>query len=55
MYPYLRVVQINYFVVVVVVVNLHGIATNLDWLITLFAHAVIGRSNYFGFCLKTLN
>ena len=28
--------------------KLHGIATNSDWFIALFAPAVIGRSNYFG-------
>ena len=34
--------------------KLHGIATNLDWFIALFAPAVIGRSNYFGICLSRL-
>ena len=28
--------------------KLHGIATNLDWFITLFAPGVTGRCNYFG-------
>ena len=28
--------------------KLHGIATNFDWLLALFAPAVIGHSNYFG-------
>ena len=33
--------------------KLHGITTNLDWFIALFALAVIGRSNYFGICFTT--
>ena len=35
--------------------KLQGIDTNLDWFIALFAHAVIGRRNYFGICFSTLN
>ena len=35
--------------------KLHAIATNLDWLVALFAPAVIGRSNYFGTYFTTLN
>ena len=35
--------------------KLHGIATNLDWFIALFAPVMIGRSNYFGICFTTLN
>ena len=30
-------------------------ATNLDWMIALFAPAVIGRCNYFGIYFSTLN
>ena len=35
--------------------KLHGIATNLDWFIALFAPAVIGRINYFGIGFTTIN
>ena len=36
--------------------KLHGIVTNLDWFIAMFAPAVIGRSNnYFGICFTTLD
>ena len=35
--------------------KLHGIATNSDWFIALFAPAVIGESNYFGVCFMTVN
>ena len=32
----------------------HVFASNPDWFITLFTHAVIGHSNYFGFGFTTL-
>ena len=36
--------------------KLHGIATNLDWFIAMFApSAVTGQSLYFCFCFTTLN
>ena len=35
--------------------KLHGIATNSEWFIVLFAPAMIGRSNYFGICFTILN
>ena len=35
--------------------ELHGIATNFDRFDTLFAPAIIGRSNYFGICFTTFN
>ena len=34
--------------------KLHGIATNLDWFIALFASAAIGGSNYFGISFTIL-
>ena len=34
--------------------NLHGIGTNLDWFVGLFARALIGRSNYVGIGFTTL-
>ena len=34
--------------------KLHGITANLDWFMSLFAAAVIGRSNYFGICFTKI-